>query len=251
MVRGAPSNRVEDVFDAARAAGAREGTTLDLNPAETSRAFQGRARTLQGTVVEGDAGGPSEPQPQALVINFYRNGFFQVGDGPGRSIADPANAGFMQSIMRGTLPPELEPADPATPINVNLVRKDEDWDERAAPKTVAFTGSGMRLGGAGTSAPPAAAAPAAAPAPAATWQGPDESKPLTSLQIRLADGSRLVAKFNLSQTVEDVRAFIRTARPDLAPGFRLATAFPAQPLEDNAATIQEAGLANAVVIQKS
>lgn len=251
MVRGAPGpDHVEALFEAARAAGAREGTAQDLTPSFQPRAFQGRARTLQGTVVEDEHAGPSQSaDPEPLVINFYRNGYFEVGDGPGRSIADPANSEFMQAIMSGRLPPELEPANPSTPVNVNLVRKDEDWEERAAPKVVAFRGSGNRVGGdASSTASQAAASPASS---SSMWAGPDESKPLTSLQLRLADGSRLVAKFNLTQTVADIRAFLHTARPDLPTTFRLATAFPAQPLEDDSATIEAAGLANAVVIQKA
>lgn len=38
-----------------------------------------------------------------------------------------------------------------------------------------------------------------------TWEGPDESQPTTSIQLRLADGSRMVAKFNLTHTVADIR----------------------------------------------
>ncbi len=36
----------------------------------------------------------------------------------------------------------------------------------------------------------------------------DPSQPTTSLQIRLADGSRLTAKFNHTHTVNDVRQYI-------------------------------------------
>lgn len=70
------------------------------------------------------------------------------------------------------------------------------------------------------------------------------------MQIRLSDGSRLTAKFNLTSTVGDLRRFISTARPDVAQPFRLAAAFPPAELVDDAATIQGAGLANAVVQQK-
>lgn len=53
------------------------------------------------------------------------------------------------------------------------------------------------------------------------------------------------------QTVGDLRTFIAVSRPDLAAtAYRLATAFPAAELTDDAATIHSAGLANAVVVQK-
>lgn len=54
-------------------------------------------------------------------------------------------------------------------------------------------------------APPPPAGGAAAPPPGAGsgtgWPGPDESAPVTSIQLRLADGSRLVARFNLTQVL--------------------------------------------------
>ena len=46
----------------------------------------------------------------------------------------------------------------------------------------------------------------------AQWEGVDESKPTTSLQLRLADGSRMVARFNHSQTVAHIRRFIAASR---------------------------------------
>jgi UBX domain-containing protein 1 len=56
---------------------------------------------------------------------------------------------------------------------------------------------------------------------------------------------------HIMQTVGDLRSFIAASRPDLAgTAYRLATAFPAAELTDDAATIQSAGLANAVVVQK-
>ncbi len=55
----------------------------------------------------------------------------------------------------------------------------------------------------------------------------------------------------MSQTVGDLRAFIAASRPDLAgTSYRLATAFPPAKLADDSATIQAAGLQNAVVVQK-
>jgi hypothetical protein len=47
-------------------------------------------------------------------------------------------------------------------------------------------------------AQPAAAAPPAAPAASGAWEGPDESQETTSLQLRLADGSRMVRTWPLS-----------------------------------------------------
>lgn len=76
----------------------------------------------------------------------------------------------------------------------------------------------------------------------------DDSLPSTSLQIRFADGSRLVARFNTSHTIDDVRAFIDATRPGDSD-YILQAGFPPKPLEDATKTIEEAGVANSVIIQ--
>ena len=41
----------------------------------------------------------------------------------------------------------------------------------------------------------------------------DQAAPTTSIQLRLADGTRLVSRFNNHHTVRDVRGFIDASRP--------------------------------------
>ncbi|CAN1220123.1 Plant UBX domain-containing protein 5 [Linum perenne] len=75
--------------------------------------------------------------------------------------------------------------------------------------------------------------------------------PTTSIQLRLADGTRMVSHFNLHHTVGDVRAFIVASRPGEASNFHLQTmGFPPRKLDNPDQTIQDAGIANSVVIQK-
>ena len=82
------------------------------------------------------------------------------------------------------------------------------------------------------------------------WAGVDEARPTTSIQIRLHDGSRMVARFNLHHTVADIRRFIQAYRPDTPEGYRLMTAFPTKPVEEDGKSIEAAGLANSVLVQK-
>ncbi len=56
----------------------------------------------------------------------------------------------------------------------------------------------------GSGGPSVPASSQAAPAKQAST-GIDESQPATTLQIRLADGSKLTGRFNLTQTVQDVK----------------------------------------------
>lgn len=73
----------------------------------------------------------------------------------------------------------------------------------------------------------------------------DESKPVTSIQIRLPDGGRLVGRFNLDANVSKIRAFVAAQRPGLPPSFKMLESFPPRPVESYDKSIEEAGLVNA------
>ena len=76
---------------------------------------------------------------------------------------------------------------------MNLLKKDEDYTEPEKPKYNAFQGSGRTRAGPSSSSGAAAAAAASSSAAAqGEWAGVDETKPTTSLQLRMADGSRMV-----------------------------------------------------------
>ncbi|KAL7975946.1 hypothetical protein Chor_005504 [Crotalus horridus] len=79
----------------------------------------------------------------------------------------------------------------------------------------------------------------------------DETEPTTNIQIRLADGGRLVQKFNHSHRIRDIRLFIVDARPAMAAtGFVLMTTFPNKELSDEDQTLKDANLLNAVIVQR-
>ncbi|EFJ44950.1 hypothetical protein VOLCADRAFT_109909 [Volvox carteri f. nagariensis] len=250
LLRGAPEesdddegDRVEALFNRARQAGARAGTSEDL-PGQP-KAFHGQGRTLGGGPV------PSKPPaegPRNHVITFYNNGVFTVDNGPPRYVDDPANARFIESISKGECPEELETGKHGAPVTVNLMRKEEPYTEGDKAKQY-FTGTGRTLGGS-SGASTSAAPPPAESISAGEWKGVDESKPTTSLQLRLPDGSRMVARFNHSHTVRDIRRFIRASRPDMTTSYQLTTAFPNKVIEGEDQTLETAGLLNAVIILK-
>jgi UBX domain-containing protein 1 len=118
----------------------------------------------------------------------------------------------------------------------------------------AFQGIGRTLGSSSASPasePPADSAPlSSAPAPL-TGLLVDETLPSTTIQLRLADGTRMVAHFNNSNTVNDIRSFIDASRPGGARNYQLQLmGFPPKLLTEPAQTIEQAGLSNSVVIQK-
>lgn len=120
---------------------------------------------------------------------------------------------------------------------------------------VAFQGVGRTLG---SSTPPSGAPESSDATPLNAAPTPsvglvvDQSLPLTSIQLRLADGTRMVSHFNYHHTVGDIRAFIDASRPGGSRNYQLQTVgFPPKQLTDLTQTIEQAGLANSVVIQKS
>ncbi|XP_015262827.1 PREDICTED: UBX domain-containing protein 2A isoform X3 [Gekko japonicus] len=77
------------------------------------------------------------------------------------------------------------------------------------------------------------------------------SEPITSVQIWLADGTRIVQKFNATHRISHIRDFIINY-----PGahgrspFTLTTSLPFLELLDESLTLEEANLKNAVVVQR-
>lgn len=250
IVQGGPRDgaaglrNVEDVFEKAKEAGAEVGASHHQEE-RGSQAFRGRGHTLSGIAVHDEES--SQDGKQVINVVFYENGVFVVDDGEPRQMDDPKNAAFMMAIMNGQCPPELLPEDPSTHIDINLHRRQGDYEPPVGPKYTAFAGTGHSLKS--EPQPDAGAVDTEETPEALSWEGPDESKPVTSIQIRLADGSRLVAKFNLDQTVGDLRTFVKISRPSLGT-FTLLTSFPTKTLDDAAQTIQDAGLAGSVIIQK-
>lgn len=249
---------VDAIFEQARRMGAQEGPSEPLRAPSSRSAFTGVGRTLTGEPTQQDveagavaaaaAGQHTEPDPIVRSITFWRNGF-TVDDGPLRRLDDPANAQFLMSISKSECPKELEPADRGTPVHVNLMRKNEDWIPPSEPRNVAFQGIGRTLGSSSTDNAPPVQAASSQP-----LQGliVDNSQPVTSIQLRLSDGTRMVARFNHHHTVADIRGFIDAARPGHLRTYQLQTmAFPPKLLTNLAETIEAAGLINAVVIQKA
>ncbi|XP_057764969.1 plant UBX domain-containing protein 4 [Salvia miltiorrhiza] len=242
-------NDVDAIFDQARQLGATQGPLENLQPSSSSRSFTGTGRLLSGETV------PTAPQqPESVVHNivFWRNGF-TVNDGPLRSLDDPENASFLESIRKSECPKELEPADRRSSVHVNLIRRDENCPEPEV-RSVPFQGVGRTLGSSSVtvSAPETTiAAPLlSAPTPSEGLVV-DKSLPSTTIQLRLADGTRMVAHFNHHHTIADIRSFIDASRPGGTRSYQLQTVgFPPKVLSDLTQTIEEAGLLSSVVVQR-
>ncbi|XP_077214506.1 plant UBX domain-containing protein 4-like [Tasmannia lanceolata] len=160
-----------------------------------------------------------------------------------------------KSIRKSECPKELEPADRRSAVHVNLIRREEKCPE-PEKLHVPFQGVGRTLGSGSTTTPVAteqttgAITLNSAPSPS-IGLCVNDSLPSTSIQLRLGDGTRMVARFNYDHTVGDIRAFIDASRPGGTRAYQLQTVgFPPKQLTDMTETIEKAGLANSVVIQK-
>ncbi|GJN27354.1 hypothetical protein PR202_gb15372 [Eleusine coracana subsp. coracana] len=244
-------NDLDAIFEQARQMGALQGVPPPFeDQSSSSRSFTGTGRLLSGETVPSAA-----PQPPAQVlhnIHFWTNGF-SVDDGPLRQYDDPENADFIESIKKSQCPQELEPADRSTVVHVNVIKRYEDYKEPAKPGS-RFQGVGRTLGGGSSTEDNSAPAPPPTQAPPAASRSVgivvDDSLPFTSIQLRLADGTRMVARFNMHHTVGDIRSFIDASRPGGTRPYHLQTGFPPKQLTDPTQTVEQAGLANSVIMQK-
>ncbi|XP_068708774.1 NSFL1 cofactor p47-like [Montipora foliosa] len=196
------------------------------------------------------------PEQKEVALKFWSNGF-SVDDGPLRSFDDPSNEQFLSSVRKGEIPQELRGLSRRNEVHVNMEdHRHEDYIPPPKPKMEAFSGAGHKLG---SPVPevrvrhqPTQDSPATVNSQSAAVPSPiDESKPVTSIQIRLADGTRMVSKFNHTNTVGDIRRFICASRPQMATrNFVLLLTFPNKELTDEGQTLAQANLLNAVIVQR-
>jgi len=269
-----PNKMIEELFKAAKDAGAEE-----VDPGAPAKkksslgAFKGQGFRLGQTDTDHESVGTplaSQPPPAEdieVTLKMWKNGF-SVDDGQLRPYDDPDNREFLRSIQRGEIPNELIRMARGGEVGLNM--EDHRQEEFVAPKQKfkAFQCSGQRLGspdvggGSAASASAPAAAAAAAPASSATTSSGatgsgeffvhvDDAAPTTNLQIRLADGTRLVGKFNHTHTVADIRTYIVGSRPQYAgANFVIMTTFPNKELTDDKLSLTEANLLNAVIVMR-
>ncbi|CAK9783359.1 SEP-domain-containing protein [Cutaneotrichosporon oleaginosum] len=265
--------------DQGRGEGGEEGIVSDIlrqaashGPAEEPRPQHPWGRlghTLGSDEVDSVQVGEGEEEhgeTQTRTLTFWADGF-SIEDGPLHAYDAPGNRELLQAIQAGRAPMSLFDVRFDQPLQI--VVQQRTGEKYAPPPKVfrSFGGEGNRLGSitpeiSGANTPVNATSPvpgsfssfpsAASAAPSASKQDAkievDASKPTTNVQVRLADGSRLVVRVNLTHTVGDLRNYIDAARPTDRE-YILQTTFPPRELPDNE-TVEQAKLQNAVVIQR-
>jgi len=238
-------------------------------------AFSGSGHTLGSDEVPSsfvpDPNSPPETEQETAIryITFWKNGF-SIEDGPLMEYDNPENQRILAAINSGNAPPSYLNVQVGQPVELRVTRRvEEDYVAPQRSKKV-FSGTGHRLGNivpAELSTSASQSIPGAFPTqPQASGSfgfddsrvesistrfEVDQTQPMTSVQIRLADGTRLVSRMNLRHTVGDIRGFIRASRPQSeARPFTIGTTFPNRTLDDDSQTIEQAGLINSVVVMR-
>lgn len=189
-----------------------------------------------------------------IILKLWKDGF-TINDSEIRSYDEAENRDFLDAIKRGEIPAEIRQQVQGAEVRLDM--EDHRHESYVPPKTKvkAFSGKGHMLGSpspatVGMTVPADPADQAANEAQAKKELELDASKPTTTLQIRLADGSVVKAQFNLSHTVADLRRYIITMRPQYAlRDFSLLTVYPTKELAEDK-TIEEAGLQNSAIMQR-
>ena len=136
-----------------------------------------------------------ELKPMYMKLKMWRNGF-SVDDGPLRCYDDQESKEFLDSISRGEVPRELIAQARGAEVNLNMEDHRSDDYVPVKKKLEAFSGEGHRLG---VIVPETISSSIHAShadekekneKKAQQKLAVDSSKPVTSIQVRLADGSR-------------------------------------------------------------
>ncbi|PIA19019.1 SEP-domain-containing protein [Coemansia reversa NRRL 1564] len=244
------------------------GATSDdaqQGPPDASSAFAGHGRKLGSPNTSGAVSQNPSVLASAAVdpvssddiaireLTFWRNGF-SIGDGPLYNLEDPINRQNLDAILQGRAPLDILNVRPRQRVEMKIAdRRGEDYTPSAQPPLPAqpFVGHGRRLGGIGpavNNSPASSTSAAASQAPAPLTLDP--SQPTVQVQIRMADGKRLIARANPSHTIGDLRSFVLSQSPAAAQRpFTFRTISPAAVLSDDSLTVKDAGIVNAAIAQ--
>ncbi|EGV95815.1 UBX domain-containing protein 2B [Cricetulus griseus] len=198
--------------------------------------------------------GENQLQDVQILLKLWSNGF-SLDDGELRPYNDPTNAQFLESVKRGEIPLELQRLVHGSQVSLDM--EDHQDQEYIKPRLrfKAFSGEGQKLG---SLTPEIVSTPSSPEEEDKSILNVlnaavliDDSVPTTKVQIRLADGSRLIQRFNSTHRILDVRDFIIQSRPEFATtDFILVTSFPSKELTDENLTLQEADILNTVILQQ-
>lgn len=267
----------EDAPAAAAASGSSSfftGSAHTLGSDETPSTYIPDPTTGGGARHGGEEEEEEEEEEVAVRhLTFWQDGF-SIDDGD--LMRYDEHRELLAAIQAGRAPISLLKVKHDQPVELRIAeRRNEPWTRQPPPPQGPFAGSGHRLG-AGSPFPEEGAAssasatttskmPGTLPSATATASASggnsagggivefevDRNEPTTQVQIRLRNGERMVATFNHTHTVGDIRQYIDRSRPgEASQPYVLQTTFPTRELTDLGETIKQAGLLGSVVVQR-
>lgn len=195
------------------------------------------------------------------TLHLWEDGF-SIDDGHLYRFDDPNNRRTLDMINSGSAPMDLMGVQSGQAVDVKLEQHHGEKYVQPKKKYKPFEGGGQRLGSPTPGVASSESTPAPAPAPStntastqptAPSTNVDSSQPTLSLRVQLADGSRLPARFNTTQTIGDVYSFVEASQSGgQSRAYLLATTFPTKDLTDKAQVLGEMAefKRGGVVVQK-
>ncbi|KWU45546.1 hypothetical protein RHOSPDRAFT_16297, partial [Rhodotorula sp. JG-1b] len=286
---GGVSDMLKNILQQARdrLAGGEDAPAAAASGSSSSSFFTGSAHTLgsdetpstyipdptsTGAARHGGQADEEEDEEEEEVavrhLTFWQDGF-SIDDGDLMRYEEHRE--LLAAIQAGRAPISLLKVKHDQPVELRIAeRRSEPWTRQPPPPQGPFAGSGHRLGAgspfpeeaasAGTSKMPGTLPSASANASASGGGNSaggivefevDRNEPTTQIQIRLRNGERMVATFNHTHTVGDIRQYIDRSRPgEASQPYVLQTTFPTRELTDLGETIKQAGLLGSVVVQR-
>uniref|UniRef100_A0A8C0IKY5 UBX domain-containing protein 2B n=1 Tax=Chelonoidis abingdonii TaxID=106734 RepID=A0A8C0IKY5_CHEAB len=249
-----PSKIVGELFKEAKEHGAVPLDEATRASGDFSKSFSGGGYRLgdsSRTRSEYIYGENQNGQDVQILLKLWRNGF-SLDDGELRTYTDPTNAQFLESVKRGEIPLELQRLVHGGQVNLDMEDHQEQEYVKPRLKFKAFSGEGQKLG---SLTPEIVSTPSSPEEEDKSILNAtvliDDSIATTKIQIRLADGSRLIQRFNQTHRIMDIRNFIIQSHPTFAAAdFVLVTTFPNKELTDESLTLQEADILNTVILQQ-
>ena len=170
------------------------------DPGIATTSPSGMDALLAGMFGRGRGGPPVPPEDEEVQIRrltFWRNGF-SIEDGPLLPYDTPENKELLEAVHAGRAPPSVFNVRWNQPLQVEVAnRRNTDYQPPLRKPMQAFAGGGNRLGSPAPEVVSGAATPTvpgAMPSSSAAAAQPkfevDSSKPTTSIQVRLGDGTR-------------------------------------------------------------
>lgn len=233
-----------------------------------TKPFQGRPQRLRDgqscTPTPTDDGEKEtlkrKPGKVTRTLTFWRNGFTVAEGGPLFEYHVPENQQLLGLLQAGHAPLSLLQVEPGQSVDVRVLhRMGEDFDPAASSEArttggsstlKVFAGKGQRLG---DLAEPSSSSKAQIMTQRTPAGQPtiDPSQPTTTLQLRFANGTRMNATFNTSNTVADLFSFVQTSSEAGSRTFSLLFGRPPTSLDpSDARSLQDLNLLNTVVMQQ-